>query len=139
MIDKEKAISYLEWIRPKNPYTLDRKNVQAAIDMAIEALKERPHGEWSGEPERRKMVTRVCTACGERSVVGYYCMWCGADMGYSPSKECSPSEECKKRGDQVVDWFLQGFNEAMEAKEGEKLENDRRGIPGIQETDKKSE
>ena len=35
MIDKEKAISYLEWIRPKNPYTLDRKNVQAAIDMAI--------------------------------------------------------------------------------------------------------
>lgn len=40
----------------------------------------RPHGEWEGEPERRKMVTRICTSCGDRSVVGYFCMWCGADM-----------------------------------------------------------
>jgi len=36
---REKAIDYLEWVRPKKPYTLDRKNVQTAIDMAIEALK----------------------------------------------------------------------------------------------------
>ena len=41
MIDKEKAISYLEWIRPQKPYSLDRKNVQESIDMAINALKEK--------------------------------------------------------------------------------------------------
>lgn len=59
-----------------------------ALDMAIEALKEqKPHGKWSGEPERRKMVTRVCTACGERSAVGYYCMWCGAYDGVSPRRD----------------------------------------------------
>lgn len=38
----------------------------------------------------------------------------GADMGYSPSKESSPSEDCKKRGDQVIDWILQGYNGATE-------------------------
>lgn len=48
------------------------------IDLA--PTIEKPHGEWSGEPERKKMVTRVCTACGERSAVGHFCMWCGADM-----------------------------------------------------------
>lgn len=37
---RKKAIEYLEWIRPKKPYTLDRKNVQEAIDMGIEALKK---------------------------------------------------------------------------------------------------
>lgn len=37
---REKAIEYLEWIRPKKPYTMDRKNVQEAIDMGIEALKK---------------------------------------------------------------------------------------------------
>jgi len=42
--------------------------------------KIRPHGEWKGGPVRRKMVTRVCTVCGEYSAVGYFCMWCGADM-----------------------------------------------------------
>ena len=127
MIDKEKAISYLEWIRPKKPYTLDRKNVQEAIDMAIEALEA--HGEWSGEPERRKMVTRVCTACCERGAVGHFCMWCGAYDGESPRRD----------EDEKVDAFLRGFVEAMETKEGEKLENDRRGIPGIQEEDEKAE
>ena len=88
MIDKEKAISYLEWIRPKKPYTLDRKNVQEAIDMAIEALKEternptitswydfdrgyekgkastRPHGEWVDVPKYKGFY--VCSKCLER-------------------------------------------------------------------------
>lgn len=49
--------------------------------------EKRPHGEWSGEPERRKMVTRVCTACGERGAVGHYCMWCGAYDGESPRRD----------------------------------------------------
>jgi len=41
----EEAIEYLKWVRPIKPYSLDKKNVQTAIDMAIEALKDRPHGE----------------------------------------------------------------------------------------------
>ena len=39
-MSREKAIEYLEWIRPKKPYTLDKNNVQTAIDMAIEDMKE---------------------------------------------------------------------------------------------------
>lgn len=38
-VTREEAIDYLEWVRPKKPYTQDKKNVQTAIDMAIEALK----------------------------------------------------------------------------------------------------
>lgn len=44
-------------------------------DKAIEALKERPHGEWFGT---------VCTNCGESTSFYYdcnYCPQCGADMG----------------------------------------------------------
>ena len=36
---REEAIEYLKWARPKNPYSLDRKNLQKSIDIAIEALK----------------------------------------------------------------------------------------------------
>ena len=36
----EKAIEYLKWIRPIKPYSLDKINVQKAIDMAIKALEE---------------------------------------------------------------------------------------------------
>ena len=35
----EEAISYLKWIRPIKPYSLDKKKVQEAIDMAIMAIK----------------------------------------------------------------------------------------------------
>lgn len=43
-------------------------------------LKERPHGTWKGNTEKRNLATRICTSCGEYSAVGYFCMWCGADM-----------------------------------------------------------
>ena len=56
---REYAISYLEWIRPKKPYTQDKKNVQKSIDMAIEALKER-HGKLEYN-EGDKMVD--CLKC----------------------------------------------------------------------------
>lgn len=36
----EEIISYLKWIRPINPYSLDRKKVQEAIDMAIKAIEQ---------------------------------------------------------------------------------------------------
>lgn len=36
----EEKISYLKWIRPINPYSLDRKRVQEAIDTAIKAIEQ---------------------------------------------------------------------------------------------------
>ena len=58
---REEAIDYLEWIRPKKPYTQDKKNVQTAIDMSIEALK-RPHGNWEYLKEH---ITEMRDADGE--------------------------------------------------------------------------
>ena len=46
-LTKEAAIEYLKWIRPQKPWSLDKINVQKALDMAIEALQEeRSQGEW---------------------------------------------------------------------------------------------
>lgn len=39
----------------------------------------RPHGSWEGQPQRRNLVIRVCTSCGELSAVGNFCMWCGSN------------------------------------------------------------
>lgn len=75
----EEAIKRIENLIRGREDPRGKTELDFALDMAIEALK-RPHGEWSGEPERRKMVTRVCTACGERGAVGHFCMWCGANM-----------------------------------------------------------
>jgi len=58
-VTREEAIDYLEWIRPKKPYTQDKKNVQAAIDMAIEALKTE---------------TKKCPICGND--LYEYCFMC---------------------------------------------------------------
>ena len=40
-MDNKEAIEYLKWIRPKKPHTQDKRKVQIAIDMAIEALQEK--------------------------------------------------------------------------------------------------
>ena len=50
------------------------------LKMAIETLKkERPQGKWEGKPESKLLITRRCTACGERGVVGNFCWLCGSD------------------------------------------------------------
>lgn len=36
----EEAIEYLKWMRPKKPWSLDKKNAQTAIDKAINALEQ---------------------------------------------------------------------------------------------------
>ena len=70
---REKAIEYLEWVRPKKPYTQDKKNVQEAIDMGIEALKE---------TERNPTITS----------------WHDFDRGYNIAKEKfnRPHGECNQ-------------------------------------------
>ena len=35
----KEAIEYLKWIRPIRPFSLDKINVQKAIDMAIKVLE----------------------------------------------------------------------------------------------------
>lgn len=75
--------------------------VQGFIN-SINALPEikKPHGEWKGKPERRKMVTRICSACGDPSPVGYFCMWCGADMMTQNDRDVqNPCDTCKNVGD----------------------------------------
>ena len=37
---REEAIEYLKWMRPKKPWSLDKKNTQIAIDKAIKALEQ---------------------------------------------------------------------------------------------------
>lgn len=49
-----------------------------AFDMAIEALKDRPQGEWVNNRSGWK-----CSECGIRVAIfgkGNYCLNCGADM-----------------------------------------------------------
>ena len=53
-------------------------SIQSIIDNVPTA--DRPHAEWEGEPEKHNLSTRICSSCGDRGVVGYFCMWCGADM-----------------------------------------------------------
>ena len=43
---KEEAIKYLKWARSKNPYSLDKKNLQESVDMAIKALEQQKTGQW---------------------------------------------------------------------------------------------
>lgn len=63
----------------RNPTITSWHDFDRGYNIAKEKFS-RPHGEWQGNTERRNMVTRICTSCGIRSVVGCFCMWCGADM-----------------------------------------------------------
>lgn len=50
---------------------------RCAIDMAIEALKEkRPHGRWVDNHNG----TFTCTECGVKHSKSNYCPNCGSDM-----------------------------------------------------------
>lgn len=59
----EEAIEYLKWIRPKKPWSLDKKNTQIAIDKAIKALEQQTNDVWipvsEGLPESLMVKTLV--------------------------------------------------------------------------------
>jgi rubrerythrin len=78
----EEAISYLKWIRPINPYSLDKKRVQEAIDMAIKALEQEPTGHWISHYDKfSKEGWYECDCCHtERAFNTDYCPDCGAKM-----------------------------------------------------------
>lgn len=90
MTNKE-AIAILENLKTQGGVIFSRR---LALDLAIKALEERPHGEWINEHcVDIGYKTAECSCCGERSRLishdtgfGYkyeyypFCHWCGADM-----------------------------------------------------------
>lgn len=74
-------------------YTPHRKKIHEAETMAIEALKDRPKGEWvevdSFESEKHSVTDMRCNLCGKYAAlvlphgtkfVYPFCPYCGADM-----------------------------------------------------------
>lgn len=86
-LTREEAIQDLEAIKSFERYARGR----LALDMAIEALKDRPKGEWIHSPNGidRDFIWWVCSECGhkifsetekDRIEFHAYCGRCGADM-----------------------------------------------------------
>ena len=57
------------------------------MEMLVDAVyhgepyEERACGEWNKDKrERVYMFVRECLNCKNKSAVGNFCMWCGADM-----------------------------------------------------------
>lgn len=75
---REEAISMLEQIgRHECIWMVCRHNeVYETIDIAIEALKERPHGKIVKDENGYPM----CSRCGEKRSFWNFCPRCGADF-----------------------------------------------------------
>jgi PHP family Zn ribbon phosphoesterase len=86
---RNEAIFYIKELQ-KTYASMDKK-VAEAVDMAIEALQDRPKGEWIKKqvfnPELDKYVPLIeCSVCGYEPYFGgseskfNYCANCGARM-----------------------------------------------------------
>ena len=76
---------------------------------------DRPHGEQIYKKFDEKTGisnSYFCSHCDFplTGIYNSYCAVCGAEMSESPS------EVCRKKGEQITEWFLQGF---QGMKEGE--------------------
>lgn len=72
MMDREKALQII-WDRCQHS-----KETEKALDVLKE---ERPRGKWDKEKSGSAyLAVRKCLNCNNRSAVGNFCMWCGADM-----------------------------------------------------------
>lgn len=75
----ETALQILIQNRPDRPKSTDRRQLQKAVDVIIEAMRERTIGTWS---ERDPDGSVVCSRCGVPSPDHTkYCAYCGAYMG----------------------------------------------------------
>lgn len=60
--------------------------INEALDLAIEALKKRPQGEWIIAKQDTilgnfEVKNKVCDQCNHATKYEYpFCPWCGADM-----------------------------------------------------------
>ena len=76
---REEAINIVQgarkYLTAGNPI-LDIKKIDEAMSMAIEALQDRPQGEWIDDE-----TNYTCSECYRGCWVNSdYCPWCGADM-----------------------------------------------------------
>lgn len=81
---REEAINVLNGMLYLNYRNFWDEECDKAIDMAIEALKDRPQGEWIFNPTDAidlMFAKPKCSKCGfESSDGGNYCSNCGAMM-----------------------------------------------------------
>ena len=89
---REEAIECIEAIHVQM-FNSGNSKWTKACDMAIEALKDRPHGEWKIDSEYGYIFHCVCSKCNTDVMkyisgsenwwlnsVPYFCPNCGADM-----------------------------------------------------------
>lgn len=49
-------------------------------EMPTDRPPERPHGKWENDRlEKHTLHVGDCSKCGEKGVIGNFCMWCGSD------------------------------------------------------------
>lgn len=78
----EEAKEILIKNRPDRPKATERRQLQKAIDVIIEALKDRSIGKWIPRLHASENEIYICSNCKQE--VGYdprYCPHCGAYMG----------------------------------------------------------
>lgn len=78
--DELAAVKWVKFVHDVLYEDKDEK-IREALNMAIEALKERPHGEWI--KQGNTLICPICGAKGEEIKDDYcfnYCPVCGADM-----------------------------------------------------------
>lgn len=86
MTNKE-AIEIVKTFRQAmdTPITEHREILLGALDMAIEALEERPQGEWIKKVDDVGFISHICSNCGSEIEVedpcdDKFCYSCGAKM-----------------------------------------------------------
>lgn len=77
---REEAIEILGLAQFTGNSASELDAISEALDVAIEALKERPHGEW-GKKTFGYLSTHDCSNCGfNGNQLWHFCPNCGADM-----------------------------------------------------------
>lgn len=81
-MNPEEAKEILIANRPDRPKSTDRRRLQKAVDVIIEALDERKVGQWIPRLHASENDIFICSSCKEE--LGWdpkYCPRCGAYMG----------------------------------------------------------
>ena len=59
-------------------YTFEQ--VQDLVALNKKLSEDRPHGRWENDRlEKHSLHVGDCSKCGEKGVIGNFCMWCGSD------------------------------------------------------------
>ena len=87
----EEAKELLIANRPDRPKSSDRRRLQKAVDVILEALYDRTSGEWTPVSHDGKDDTFVCSNClREADLKTRFCPRCGAYMGILDTLEDEP-------------------------------------------------